>query len=128
MILPLLSPRSLLKIRASDNESVQCAAVNFISGSQAAPSICKNVTGLSATYINDAALSTLPATGTPTATATASGSGSGAPTTMTSSSSIAAATTSAAAASLTATHPYGVVGSLMWAGMVVLAMMGFFLA
>lgn len=108
-----------LKIRASDNESVQCAAVNFVSGSQAPPSICKNVTGLLATFTSDLALATLPA----------SGSVSGAPTTTASSSSTAAAaTTSVAAASLTAIYPYGVVGSLVWAGMVVLATMGFFLA
>jgi hypothetical protein len=92
---------------------VQCSAVNFVAGSQAPPDICMNVTGLSATYTADPALSTLPATSTPTA------SGSGNST---------VASTKSAALSLKVGYPYGLVGSVVWAGAVVLGTVVLFLA
>jgi hypothetical protein len=82
-----------------------------VAGSQAPPDICTNVTGLSATYTTDALLSTLPAT----PSATASGSGNS------------MASTKSAALSLKMDYPYGLVGSVMWAGAVVLGTMVFFL-
>jgi hypothetical protein len=97
---------------APDGILFQCSAVNFVAGSQAPPDICTNVTGLSATYTADPALSTLPAT----AAATASGSGNST-----------VASTKSAALSLKMAYPYGLVGSVMWAGAVVLGTMVFFL-
>ncbi|KAF8854267.1 hypothetical protein BDZ45DRAFT_627939 [Acephala macrosclerotiorum] len=48
---------------APDGILYQCAAVNFIAGTATTvPSVCTNVTGLSAVYTTDAALSSLPAT------------------------------------------------------------------
>ncbi|OXV10768.1 hypothetical protein Egran_01471 [Elaphomyces granulatus] len=87
----------------------QCAAVNFVVGNQAPPDICKNATGLSATYTADMALSTLPAT----PAATASGSGT----------STAVSSTKSEAFSLKTAYPYSLVSSVVWAGTVV-----FFLA
>lgn len=46
---------------ASTNSVLQCAAVNFVAGSIAPPSVCTNVTGLTAAYTSDPALSSLPA-------------------------------------------------------------------
>jgi hypothetical protein len=49
----------------------QCAAVNFVAGKASSlPSACRNVTGLSANYTTDPALSTLPAAGTAMASTT----------------------------------------------------------
>jgi len=98
---------------APDGILFQCSAVNFVAGSQAPPDICMNVTGLSATYTADPALSTLPATSTPTA------SGSGNST---------VASTKSAALSLKVGYPYGLVGSVVWAGAVVLGTVVLFLA
>ncbi|KUJ22026.1 uncharacterized protein LY89DRAFT_681363 [Mollisia scopiformis] len=54
---------------APDGILYQCAAVNFVTGSSnSTPSVCTNVTGLTATYTSDAKLSSLPASSTPTAT------------------------------------------------------------
>jgi len=99
---------------APDGILFQCAAVNFVAGNQAPPDICKNVTGLSATYTADMALSTLPAT----PAATASGSGA----------STAVSSTKSEAFSLKTAYPYGLVGSVVWTGTVVLATVVFFLA
>jgi hypothetical protein len=93
---------------------LQCAAVNFVAGNQAPLDICKNVTGLSATYTADMALSTLLAT----PAATASGSGT----------STAVSSTKSEAFSLKTACPYSLVGSVVWAGTVVLATVVFFLA
>ncbi|OCL07549.1 hypothetical protein AOQ84DRAFT_408743 [Glonium stellatum] len=49
---------------APDGILYQCAAVNFISGTHMPPSVCKNVTGLAATYTADPSLSNLPSTAT----------------------------------------------------------------
>jgi len=99
---------------APDGILFQCAAVNFVAGSQAPPDICKNATGLSATYTADMSLSTLPAT----PAATASGSGA----------STAVSSTKSEAFSLKTAYPYGLVGSVVWTGTVVLATVVFFLA
>ena len=73
--LDLRSCASLANVRV-----MQCAAVSFVQGSATStPSACQNATGLSASFIQDTVLSTLPATTTmsmPTAT-------SGAPATAT---------------------------------------------
>ena len=50
--------------------------MNFVAGSIAPPSVCTNVTGLTAAYTTDPSLSSIPATATATsteATSTASG-------------------------------------------------------
>ncbi|KAN0067883.1 hypothetical protein V8E54_014130 [Elaphomyces granulatus] len=99
---------------APDGILFQCAAVNFVAGNQAPLDICKNVTGLSATYTADMALSTLLAT----PAATASGSGT----------STAVSSTKSEAFSLKTACPYSLVGSVVWAGTVVLATVVFFLA
>ncbi|KAF7881570.1 uncharacterized protein EAF02_006258 [Botrytis sinoallii] len=94
----------------------QCAAVSFVTGSAtAAPTSCKNATGVSASFAADAALSSLPAS----ATATASASGT---------SGTAAATSSSAAGALTvAPVAYGAMGSLMWVGSIGVASFAAFL-
>jgi hypothetical protein len=53
---------------------LQCAAVNFITGSITPPSICTNVTGLSAAYTTDAALSSLFGSASATLSSATSGS------------------------------------------------------
>jgi len=94
---------------AVDGILYQCAAVNFTAGAAGSiPSSCKNVTGLTASFTTDAALSTIPATSSPTS-ASASGS---------SSSASSAAASKAAAASTYASHD--ILGALFWVGMAVL--------
>jgi len=95
---------------APDGILYQCAAVNFVSGSIAPnPSVCKNVTGLSATYSSDMALSTLPASGTATSGSAASTSMS---MSMTSGSSTASSTAKASGA--TQNLSVGEFGPVMW--------------
>lgn len=118
---PLANPRisnifHKLTVFLSPGLLYQCAAVSFVTGSAtAAPTSCKNATGVSASYAADAALSSLPAS----ATATASASGT---------SGTAAATSSSAAGALTvAPMAYGAVGSLMWVGSIGVASFAAFL-
>jgi hypothetical protein len=90
--------------------TLQCSAVNFVSGSIAPnPNVCKNVTGLSATYSADPALSTLPASGTPTSGSAGATSMS---MSMTSGSSTASSTAKASAAIRIMSA--GEFGSVMW--------------
>ncbi|CZR57233.1 uncharacterized protein PAC_07123 [Phialocephala subalpina] len=64
---------------ATDGLLYQCAAVNFVSGSSnSTPSSCTNVTGLTATFTQASALSSIPASATGSATSTAAtGTGTG---------------------------------------------------
>ena len=79
--------------------------MNFVAGSIGPPSICTNVTGLSAAYTTDPNLSSLPASATATSTeATSAASG------MSTSSSTSTATASAAVGVVT----YGGLSWLVW--------------
>jgi hypothetical protein len=90
---------------APDGILYQCAAVDFVAGTQTTvPSICTNVTGLSASFVQDPVLSTLPASFMASATGS-----------MTSSTASATAKSSAN----TVLYPsYGAVGPLVWVGLV----------
>ncbi|RHZ64897.1 copper acquisition factor BIM1-like domain-containing protein [Aspergillus thermomutatus] len=90
----------------------QCAAVNFVTGTQPAPSSCKNVTGLTATFTTDASLSSLPAGPTSSASTTT------AATTSTSPS------PSAKSGAVSTTSSYSGIGAIVWLSMVFLATIG----
>lgn len=105
-------------IAAKTTDIFKCAAVNFVAGTIAAPSVCTNVTGLAAVYTTDAALSTLPASTTPSGS---SNSATGSTTTSASST----ATTKASAA--TTVRTFEGLGALSWAGMIAFAGLGAFL-
>ncbi|PBP17212.1 GPI anchored cell wall protein [Diplocarpon rosae] len=54
-----------------DGVLYQCAAVTYVAGAATAtPSACSNATGVTATYVADTVLSSLPASSTPTADST----------------------------------------------------------
>ncbi|KAG4441254.1 hypothetical protein IFR05_003245 [Cadophora sp. M221] len=96
-----------------DGVLYQCAAVSFVAGaSPAVPSTCSNSTGVSGSYIADAALSSLPAASTPTGD---SASTSPAATTT---GTTAATSSSAASANGLAAYSYAGLGSLIWVGVV----------
>jgi len=74
---------------AADGLLYQCAAVNFVTGSIMPPAVCKNVTGLTAAFTSDAALSSVPTTATASTTSsTASSSSSSSSTSKSSASAI----------------------------------------
>lgn len=63
---------SFPKTRGHTNKHKKCAAVNFVSGSATTvPSACTNVTGLTATFTQAAALSSIPASATASSTESA---------------------------------------------------------
>ncbi|OAA53701.1 expression library immunization antigen 1 [Cordyceps fumosorosea ARSEF 2679] len=93
---------------AVDGLLFQCSAVNFVSGSQKAPSQCTNAT-LTASFSSDSALSALVGSGGSNATAT-SGSGSSTSTSATASPS---ATKNAAAAVQAGSGVLAVLGGLL---------------
>lgn len=87
---------------APDGILYQCAAVNFVNGTGATQSTCKNVTGTVASFTADPALSSLPAT------ATSSGSSTGTATTTSSS------TTTAKPSSANTVCSYSRLGMFAW--------------
>ena len=87
----------------------QCAAVNFVASSIAAPSICTNVTGLSAAYTTDPALSSLPATATAASTEVTSAA---------SSVSTSSSTSTAKASDSTVIVSYSELSSLVWVAVI----------
>ncbi|QSZ37221.1 hypothetical protein DSL72_009315 [Monilinia vaccinii-corymbosi] len=92
----------------------QCAAVSFVAGAAASPpSVCKNSTGVSASYATDAGLSNIPASNTATASGT--------------SSTATASKSSAAGALKVGPMAYGAMGTLMWVGSVGVASLAAFL-
>jgi len=91
---------------APDGILYQCAAVNFVTGTGTPPTSCKNVTGLSATYSADPALSTLPASGTAASSGSATATGSSTTTTS------AASTTKASGA--TGSLSTSELSSMLW--------------
>jgi hypothetical protein len=95
------------------DEQTQCAAVIFVSGSHSPPSVCKNVTGLSASFTADPTLS-VPAT----ATASTAGSTSSSATTTSGSSASASAISQIGAASTA--YSYGGISYLIGLAAIVL--------
>ncbi|KAH7342818.1 hypothetical protein BKA65DRAFT_504881 [Rhexocercosporidium sp. MPI-PUGE-AT-0058] len=96
-----------------DGVLYQCAAVTFVAGTApAVPSACSNSTGVSGSYIADAALSSLPASSTPT------GDSPSADPAATTTGKPAATSSSAANANGLAAYSYSGLGSLVWVGVV----------
>jgi hypothetical protein len=96
---------------------LQCSTVNFVAGSIPPPSVCINVTGLSAVYTTDAALSNLPATATATSSVSVSttlytGTGTGTGTSTSTS------TTTAKPSDAMTIRFYDGLSSLMWLVMI----------
>jgi len=99
---------------APDGILYQCAAVNFVTGSIEPPSVCTNVTGLSAAYTTDAALSSLPATATSTSSATSTQA-------ITTGGTSSTSTSTAKPSAATAIHSYGGFSLIMWVVMTAVA-------
>lgn len=72
---PLSQPRPPPRNKQKLTISPQCAAVNFVAGSATStPSTCTNVTGLTASYTQAPALSSIPVSATSSSSSTATGS------------------------------------------------------
>ncbi|KAI6710509.1 hypothetical protein JHW43_006950 [Diplocarpon mali] len=85
-----------------DGVLYQCAAVTYVQGAATAtPSACSNATGVTATYVADTVLSSLPASSTPTTSATN-----------------AAKSSSASNPNVLPTYQYSGLAALVWVGVV----------
>ncbi len=86
--------------------------MTFVAGAATAtPSACSNATGVTASYVADTVLSSLPASSTPTGDSTATESASGTGTS-------AASSSSAANPNAMASYSYSGLASLVWVGVV----------
>ena len=88
------------------DEKTQCAAVNFVSGSHSPPSVCKNITGLSASFTADPTLFV-------PATATASTAGSTSSSAITTSGFLASASAISQTGAASTAYSYGGISYLL---------------